>query len=239
MIHKDDDPPISVVGYYPMIDASPTELSTVYTLLKHSIAMADEIRQEDVVIVMDQAIYAKAQEIIWSHPTEFSRVVLRMGAFHICLNLLRIIGKRFGEAGLADILVESGTVASGSVSGVLSGHHYNRAVRGHKIMYEAIQRQKWICFGSWMESSSEKILNQSSIKAVIDDLNNDFTADQFGTFIDQPEFANLLALYKEFESLEKGPMASYWQSYLDRVSLLLKFLRSTREGNWKLHLSCI
>ena len=54
----------SVVGYLPVIPHSPKELSTVYVLLKQSLAIADELQQHDVLIVLDQAIYAKAQEII-------------------------------------------------------------------------------------------------------------------------------------------------------------------------------
>ena len=43
------------------------------------------------------------------------------------------IGKRFSDAGLGDILIESGIVGSGSVSGILEEKHYNRAVRMHKV----------------------------------------------------------------------------------------------------------
>ena len=50
---------------------------------------------------------------------------------HLCL--LAAIGKRFGDASLADVLVESGIVGSGSVAGVIEGRHYNRAVRTHKV----------------------------------------------------------------------------------------------------------
>ncbi len=45
-----------------------------------------------------------------------------------------IIGKRFRDAGLKDICIESGIVAEGSVNGVLDGKHYNRAVRVHKCI---------------------------------------------------------------------------------------------------------
>ena len=65
----------SVVGYLPVIPASPTELSTVYLLLNRSLAVADELSQHDVVIIVDQAIYAKAQEIVCKHRDQFSRVV--------------------------------------------------------------------------------------------------------------------------------------------------------------------
>ena len=46
---------------------------------------------------------------------------------------LAAIGKRFGDAELADVLIENGIVASGSVAGVIEGRHYNRAVRTHKV----------------------------------------------------------------------------------------------------------
>ena len=37
----------------------------VYTVLKRSLQMADQLGQQDVIVVFDQAIYAKANEIIW------------------------------------------------------------------------------------------------------------------------------------------------------------------------------
>ena len=64
-----------------------------------------QIEQEDVVIVFDQAVYAKAVEIIWKNPEERKRVVSCMGAFHIAWTLLAVIGKRFGDAGLRDVLI--------------------------------------------------------------------------------------------------------------------------------------
>ena len=42
----------------------------------------------------------------------------------IC-NLLSVIGKRFQDAGLRDIAVESGVVAEGSINSVMEGRKYN------------------------------------------------------------------------------------------------------------------
>ena len=64
-----------------------------------------QIEQEDVVIVFDRGIHAKAVEIIWINPEEFKRVISCMGAFHIAWTLLAVIGKRFGGAGLRDVLI--------------------------------------------------------------------------------------------------------------------------------------
>ena len=87
--------------------------------------MADQLIQHDVIVVLDQAIYAKALEVIWQNQEQFRRLVVRLGSFHTICAFLAAIGKRFGDAGLADILVESGIVGSGSVAGVLEGRHYN------------------------------------------------------------------------------------------------------------------
>ena len=51
------------------------------------------------------------------------------------MTLLAIIGKGFQDAGLRDLCIDSGIVAEGSVSGVLDGKMYNRAVRTHKYIY--------------------------------------------------------------------------------------------------------
>lgn len=42
-----------------------------------------------------------------------------MGIFHTLCTLLAILGKRFGDAGLKDLCVESGIIADGSIGGVL------------------------------------------------------------------------------------------------------------------------
>ena len=90
-----------------------------------------------MIVVLDKAIYAKALEIIWENLDHFKRIVLRMGVFHVICAFTAAIGKRFADAGLSDILIESGTVASGSVSGVLEGKHYNIitniTIRMHKV----------------------------------------------------------------------------------------------------------
>lgn len=113
-----DVPGESIVGYCQLIDASPTEFSTVYTLLKKSVTMANRLGLDDTVVVLDQAIYAKALEVIWKQRQEFNSVVLMMGDFHVACVFLAVIGKRFGDAGLRDLLIESRIIGNGSLNGV-------------------------------------------------------------------------------------------------------------------------
>ena len=66
-----------------------------------------------------------------------------MRTFHIACTLLAVIGKRFRDAGPEDIIAESETIGIGSVNGALHGKHYNRGMRLHKIVGEALFRSEW------------------------------------------------------------------------------------------------
>lgn len=138
MFRQDTILPSTNVGYLPVIDASPTDLNTVH-ILSRSTAVADSLKQKEMVIVMDQAIYAKAQEIRWQTSSYMERLVIRMGEFHTAIAYLSCIGKIFADAGFQDIMIESNVVAAGSIDGVITGHHYNRSIRAHKLLMEALQ----------------------------------------------------------------------------------------------------
>ncbi|CAC5360782.1 unnamed protein product [Mytilus coruscus] len=60
MTNHTNVPRANSIGYLQVIDASPTDLNTVTTVLQRSVSIADKLGQRDVVIVFDQAIYAKS-----------------------------------------------------------------------------------------------------------------------------------------------------------------------------------
>ncbi|ESP01341.1 hypothetical protein LOTGIDRAFT_157520 [Lottia gigantea] len=108
--------------------------------------MADKLQLKTITVVFDLTIYAKAQEIQWTNDIFRNRLVIRLGEFHTCMSFLSIIGKRFQDAGLNDILVEAEIIASGSVNAVMEGKHYNRCMYAHKLMFEALHRLKFSFF---------------------------------------------------------------------------------------------
>ena len=59
-----------------------------------------------------------------------------MGEFHIFCSFMAPIGKRFGDAGLADVLVESEIVGSRSMAAVLEGRHSNSGLRTHEVLMD-------------------------------------------------------------------------------------------------------
>ena len=103
-----------------------------------------------IVCVFDQALYAEACEVVWKNPDNCHPIVLRMGVFHTICTMLAVIGKRFGDAGLRYLSVEYGVIADGSIAGVLDGKKYNKAIRLHKLVYEALLRLVWSGFEAWL-----------------------------------------------------------------------------------------
>ena len=124
------------VAYLPTINAPATELSTVNEILRQSEDIRKRLYLDQIVVVLDQALYAKACEVAWKNRELYEKIILHLGTFHTICNLLSIIGKRFQDAGLSDVCIESGILAGGPVCGVMEGKVYNRAVRIHKYIYE-------------------------------------------------------------------------------------------------------
>ena len=63
------------------------------------------------MVIVDQALYAKAFEVTWKNRDLYGYILLRLGTFHTFCS----------DAGLCDICIESGILAEGSVSSVIEG----------------------------------------------------------------------------------------------------------------------
>lgn len=93
-------PRLTNIGYLPIIDASPTELSTINTILKRSQEIADLLELQYLSLVFDESIYAKIQMIRWKQPTYYNRFIVRLGDFHMAMSFCGAISKLFKDAGL-------------------------------------------------------------------------------------------------------------------------------------------
>lgn len=179
---------------------------------------------------MDQALCAKAAEIIWKGC--FRNIVLRMGTFHTICNALSILGERFGDGGLKDILIESQIIAEGSINGVFDGKHYNRAVRAHKCIYEAMMRLEWSEVIQWLESNDED--ERMSVASFLEEVNtmpNDISQNSFESLLKSSSIVKVMTICD---------LSTFWMSYLDFMeTIVLGLLCASREGNWYLYLYAI
>lgn len=52
------------IWYLPTIDAPATNTSTVYEILCQSVAIQKQLHFEKIAVVMDQALYVRAYEVV-------------------------------------------------------------------------------------------------------------------------------------------------------------------------------
>ena len=224
----------SNIQYLTSIDSSATEMCTVITVLDHCLKIKEQLRLNYIVCVFDQAIYCKAMELKWRYPDKYKDCIVMLGIFHMIMMYLGIIGKNFSDAGLKDLLIQSDVVTTGSVD------MYNRSVRAHKIVYEALYR----CLLNRMENNTENHEFASTISDIQDkvtEFSEEITQISHDEFIEShcfEQFNNAVIDYKQY--LEStSDLAKFWLSYLSMVELLLNTMYATRTGDWNLLLECV
>lgn len=146
-----------------------SSMSTINEVLNQSLTIMRSLKLTSITCVFDQTIYCKALEIKSKNADLYKPIVFRLGTFHPLCTLLSIIGKRFQDAGLKDICIESGIVAEGSISALMEGRGYNGTVRFHKLFYEAFMRVAWAGFFlPWIESHHPQDADQ--IEKALEDI---------------------------------------------------------------------
>ena len=156
---------------------------------------------------------------------------------------MAVIGKRDGDAGLKDLAVESGVIAEGPITGVLDGKKYNRAVRLHKLVYEALLWTAWQGFYPWLEEHhllELPKLNEAIVE--LEKLRNKLSQDQLNDVLLHPSCARIFQVfhtYLTFPGNENGNLFKFWMGYIDMVEIVLGLIRASHEGNLLLHLANI
>ena len=133
----DEPPRLTIIDYYPVINQPITDNKAVQECLRYSEQGAREVGQKYVVTTFDLSVCMKAYPIIWNQPKKFEDHIIMIGTFHVVCAYFKMIGKKMVGTGLSDILLEAGLIGSGSVTGVMTGKHYSRAMHCHKILLEA------------------------------------------------------------------------------------------------------
>jgi len=228
----------STVDYMAPIFAPVTENSTVQHILKVSQQASREVHQQYTVVTFDLAVAKKAYALVWQNPEIFSDVIVQMGSFHLLCSFMSALGKLMRCSGLEEVLVESGVCASGSIQQVMAGKHYNRAIRVHKIVLEALERLLLDVF----ENQHEEELTEET-KELLCRLADDPCEENLSNALSSESCAELLLHYSEFKAKvcdgQLGKTAQFWLKYMEKVWLILRFLRATKENNLELHIASL
>ena len=152
--------PVTTIGYLPFIRASPSDPSTIYTVLIKLVEVCEKLGQEYILVTADMAIYSKAQEILWSKPERLGgRITMRIGGMHLTMTFLASLGKIYGDGGLKALLTESDVYADATANMMLQGKQFARGLRGIKLVYEALFRVLLDSLHDWLAERGLSLLS--------------------------------------------------------------------------------
>lgn len=130
--------PVSRITYNPLIMAPPNDYNTIYTTLLRSKDVSNELGHDFSPIVFDMGLLTKALEITWACPDKLSGVIPMEGGMHLLFAVLGGVGYLYGSAGLAKLLTDSGTYATGSVAQIIAGKDFERGIQSLKYVDEVM-----------------------------------------------------------------------------------------------------
>jgi len=228
---------VSNVAYNPIIMATPTDYSTVYTVLLRLKECMNALGQQYAPVIFDMSLLAKALEIVWSNQDELHGVIPCEGGMHLLMSVFAGIGYLYGDAGLRNLLTESGVYAPTTVNNILAGKDFDRAMTAFKMIDEALNTRFLINFETWC-IENDKYLDEDvhTVLRNTNDVDNMTDADKdIWNTVASEKIIPLLEEFRE-ESRQISPTFKLWDEYLTRVSEPLKlFISSTRKPEWTVH----
>ncbi|CAD6231375.1 GSCOCG00012225001-RA-CDS, partial [Cotesia congregata] len=214
----------------PFINAPPTDYDTILTSLLFSIEKCKASNQKTCIVTFDQPLYWKARDITAAADpnTDLSKVVVRLGAFHLLMSFIGSIGYIMSGSGLEEIFKL--IYAENCVQHIMSGHAYGRAVRAHLLVHLSITK----IVMDLIEFTEEE-------RDFLDDNSTDIDRTRIFEAIHNPVFQQITTKFEEALNMleSKGPTAKLWVQYYRLVTLLKHFIEAERSGNWSLHLKTI
>ncbi|XP_060579912.1 uncharacterized protein LOC132736731 [Ruditapes philippinarum] len=232
-----DTPSISNVAYNPIIMATPTDYSTVYTVLLRLKECMNELGQGYAPVVFDMSLLSKALEIVWCQKEELQGIIPCEGGMHMLMSVFAGIGHIYGDAGLFQLLSESGVYSSVTASNILAGKDFDRGLTAFKLIDEVLHTRLLINFESWC-IDNERDFDEEVITSLLQLKDQtEVTDTEIETWCEAAS-NNMFSLLEEFrkESRNISPTFRLWDDYLRRISVPLKlFISSTRSPNWNIH----
>ena len=185
----------TILEYLPPINESINNMATVKETIEMAIAGSNEAGQEWTFITFDMAAAKKAYDIVWKQPDLYGKVIIHLGGFHTMLSYLAALGNFVRGSGFKEITIEAGLCASGSLEQVMKGKHYNRCMRVHTTMTEALER---MLFTAFLQNTGGAP-TEEEMKQIASGLKDTLTCDKADEVLSSPKFEELFANYEVYK----------------------------------------
>ena len=139
------------------------------------------------------------------------------------MSYLSAIDKVTKGSGFEEIVIEAKLCASGSLDNVLKGRHYNRTMRIHAWMLEALERLLFISF------AQTSCLNQliTELTSEVKTLETNVHHAEFDNVVNSENFNILFAQFEFFKKQVKcgkhGSTAKFWFNYIKKYGMFYSF----------------
>ena len=101
-----------------------------------------------LVVTLDMDLYKRGVKLEYLHPEFKNKWVFSPGGFHTVICALRCLGRTIEGSGLDDAWQNADRSSSVTVSQILNGNHYNRAIEAHQLTLQAL-------FDLWLDKFLE------------------------------------------------------------------------------------
>lgn len=226
----------SIIGYLNPIQQPITQMGTVYQCLKTSIDVSAKLGQRFTFVTFDLAAAKLALNAVWNEPEKFRDVIVNLGAFHTVCAYMGALGKLMEGSGFEELVLEAGLCASGSLQQMMNGKHYNRALRVHQTMADALGR---LMTRAYLSNDMSNQMCIEKLKSLASFPNNDTLTDSN----EDHESKEFLDKFSDFvdniRSGSLGKTAQFWAQYHDSVWIMLLFIKAVKENNLRLYIQCM
>ena len=225
----------------PLIRHSPTSWPGLYTALMRAqnINVSVQVVGEGkpTVITLDLQLYEKAQKLM-SKVNMTGKFVLRIGELHTVFSALKAIGRYIECSGIDQLWVEAGMYSPTTVRQIFEGKHLYRAMEAH--MVTLITLYSLLIPALWDNGFDGK----SEIEKAASDVNVSSRNTQERLQIKEAhvkmvaalEQVGFLADLNQIDEHLTG-MHSFLRNYMKQFESILRHIRASRQGEWRLHLA--
>ena len=225
--YKQDRIKETVMTYLTPIPKPITDYQTISEMFERSRELRLQSNMQYCHITLDIGAAMKAYQVLWSNPQIWYDIIIHLGDFHAMMTFFGTIGCFVKGSGFEEIIFQVGLCSSGSIKGVISGKHYNRAWYVHEVFSAAIFRlfleifeptEVAECLNLPTDSFNDldEILNHAEIKDYLSKIEN---------------------TVNEFLRGDHGKTGQYWMHYVKLVHMQLAFHYAIKSNNHDLRLA--
>ena len=218
----------TVMTYLPPISTPITKYSTIIEIFHQSRMLAKQSNMSYTHITFDVGAAIKAFHVVWNNPDTWSDIIIHLGDFHAMMAFFGVIGRFVEGSGFEDVLFQAGLCSSGSITGVMSGKHYNRCWLVHEAFSEALER---LFIEQYLPNIPEKVGEFAQGFPESMSLRNILSDDIVKEYANQYQTQKAKCLNGEF-----GKTPQFWAKYMELVDRQQKLHYSINTNDYNLRM---